>query len=328
MSLIKKVLVTGGAGYIGSHACKGLAQRGFEPITYDNLVRGHRWAVKWGPLEEGEIADVARLRAVLNRHQPVAVMHFAAFAYVGKSVEQPLLYYQNNVGGSANLFHAIIETHTIPVIFSSTCAIYGVPEKIPISEEHPQHPISPYGSSKLMVERMLADLGYAHGLRSIVLRYFNAAGADPDGDIGEAHDPEPHLIPRVLAAARDGTAVTVYGDDYETADGTCIRDYIHVVDIADAHVRALEYLLSGGSSCALNLANAQGHSVMDVIQAAQRASGKTIRVKMASRRPGDPPVLVGAADRARALLGWAPSRSALDVQIVDAWNWMQKEAAR
>jgi UDP-glucose-4-epimerase GalE len=323
-----KVLVTGGAGYIGSHACKALARRGFEPITYDNLSRGNRWAMKWGPLEEGEIADVTRLRAVLDRYQPVAVMHFAAFAYVGESVEQPLLYYQNNVGGSAALFHAVIETRTIPVVFSSTCATYGVPEKVPIPEEHPQRPINPYGSSKLMVERILADLGHAHGLRSIALRYFNAAGADPDGDIGEAHDPEPHLIPRVLAAARDETAVTVYGDDYETTDGTCIRDYIHVADIADAHVRALEYLLSGGSSCALNLANAQGYSVMDVIQVAQRVSGKAIRVEMAPRRPGDPPVLVGAADRARAMLGWAPRRSALDVQIADAWKWMQKEPAR
>ena len=325
---VMKVLVTGGAGYIGSHACKALARRGFEPITYDNLSRGNRWAVKWGPLEEGEIADVTRLRSILDRYQPVAMMHFAAFAYVGESIEQPLLYYKNNVDGSATLLRAIIETGAIPVVFSSTCATYGVPEKIPIPEEHPQRPINPYGSSKLMVERMLADLGHAHGLRSIALRYFNAAGADPDGDIGEAHDPEPHLIPRVLAAARDGTAVTVYGDDYETADGTCIRDYIHVTDIADAHVRALEYLLSGGSSCALNLANAQGYSVMDVIQVAQRVSGKTIRVEMAPRRPGDPPVLVGAADRARAMLGWAPTRSALDVQIADAWNWMQKEPAR
>jgi nucleoside-diphosphate-sugar epimerase len=220
--------VTGGAGYIGSHACKALATRGYEPVTYDNLSRGNRWAVKWGPLEEGEINDEMGLRAVLDRHQPVAVMHFAAFAYVGESVEQPLLYYQNNVGSSATLFRAIIATRTIPVVFSSTCAIYGVPEKIPIPEEHPQRPINPYGFSKLVVERILTDLGHAHGLRSIALRYFNAAGADPDGDIGEAHDPEPHLIPRVLAAARDGTAMTVYGDDYETSDGTCIRDYIHV----------------------------------------------------------------------------------------------------
>jgi UDP-glucose-4-epimerase GalE len=317
-----RILVTGGAGYIGSHACKALAARGFEPITYDNLSRGNRWAVKWGPHEEGDIADGARLRTVLNRYQPLGVMHFAAFAYVGESVERPLLYYENNVGGSTALFRAITETSTIPVVFSSTCATYGVPHQIPIPEEHPQRPINPYGFSKLVVERILAEVDHAHGLRSIALRYFNAAGADPDGDIGEAHDPEPHLIPRVLAAARDGTVVTVYGDNYETPDGTCIRDYVHVTDIADAHVRAVEYLLSGGSSCTLNLANARGYSVTEVIRVAQRVSGRTIRVEMAPRRPGDPPVLIGSADRAKALLKWIPKRSALELQITDAWNWM------
>jgi UDP-glucose-4-epimerase GalE len=317
-----RILVTGGAGYIGSHACKALAARGYEPVTYDNLSRGNRWAVKWGPLEEGDIADGARLRAVLNRYQPLAVMHFAAFTYVGESVERPLLYYENNVGGSTALLRAIVETRIIPLVFSSTCATYGVPQQIPIPEEHAQRPINPYGFSKLIVERTLADVSHAHGLRSIALRYFSGAGADPDGEIGEAHDPEPHLIPRVLAAARDGTAVTVYGDDYETADGTCIRDYIHVSDIADAHIRALEYLLSGGSSCALNLANTQGYSVLDVVQVAQRVSGRTIRVEMAPRRPGDPPVLIGSADRAKALLKWIPKRSALELQIADAWKWM------
>jgi UDP-glucose-4-epimerase GalE len=322
-----KVLVTGGAGYVGSHACKALAAKGLEPITYDNLCRGNRWAVKWGPLEEGDIRDEVRLGQVLSRYEPAAVMHFAALAYVAESVERPLLYYQNNVSGSATLFHAIIKTLPIPVVFSSTCATYGVPEKIPIPEDHPQRPISPYGFSKLVVERMLADLGHAYGLRSVALRYFNTAGADPDGDIGEAHDPEPHLIPRVLAAARGGTAVTVHGNDYETPDGTCIRDYIHVTDLVDAHVRALDYLLSGGSSCALNLANARGYSVMEVIRAAERASRKAIRVETGPRRPGDPPALVGAAQRAHAVLGWTPTRSALDVQIADAWNWMQKESA-
>jgi UDP-glucose-4-epimerase GalE len=322
------ILVTGGAGYIGSHTCKALAARGYEPVTYDNLSRGNRWAVKWGPLEEGDIADGARLRAVLNRYQPLAVMHFAAFAYVGESVERPLLYYENNVGGSTALFRAIIETRTIPLVFSSTCATYGVPEQIPIPEEHPQRPINPYGFSKLIVERMLADVSHAHGLRSIALRYFNAAGADPDGEIGEAHDPEPHLIPRVLAAARDGAAVTVYGDNYETADGTCIRDYIHVTDIADAHVRAVEHLLSGGSSCALNLANARGYSVMEVIQVAQRVTEKAIRVEMAPRRPGDPAVLIGSANRTAALLEWIPKRSALELQITDAWKWMEHQSGQ
>jgi UDP-glucose-4-epimerase GalE len=322
-----KILVTGGAGYIGSHACKALAASGFEPITYDNLSRGNRWAVKWGPLEEGDVADAARVRAVLERHQPAAVMHFAAFAYVGESVENPNLYYQNNVCGSAALLRAITQSQSIPVVFSSTCATYGVPEKVTITEEHPQRPINPYGFSKLVVERILNDLGQAHGLRSVSLRYFNAAGADPEGQIGEAHNPETHLIPLVLAAARDATAVTVFGNDYETPDGTCIRDYIHVTDLADAHIRALKFLLSGGATCALNLANARGFSVMEVIETAQRVTGKTIKVKMAPRRPGDPPSLIGSGARARSVLGWTPQRSALEVQIADAWNWMLKNKA-
>jgi UDP-glucose-4-epimerase GalE len=319
-----KVLVTGGAGYIGSHACKALAADGFEPVTYDNLSRGNRWAVKWGPLEVGEIADQTRLRAVLDSHQPAAIMHFAAFAYVGESVENPNLYYQNNVCGSAALLRALTHSQPIPVVFSSTCATYGIPDEVPIPEGHPQRPINPYGFTKLVVERILADLDQAHGLRSVSLRYFNAAGADPEAQIGEAHNPETHLIPLVLAAARDGTAVTVFGSDYETPDGTCIRDYIHVADLADAHVRALKYLLTGGATCALNLANAHGYSVTEVIETAQRVTGKTIKIKVAPRRPGDPPSLIGSAERARTLLGWTPMRSSLDVQIADAWNWMQK----
>lgn len=322
-----KILVTGGAGYIGSHACKTLAAGGFEPVTYDNLSRGNRWAVKWGPLETGDIGDQARFRTVLDRHQPAAVMHFAAFAYVGESVENPNLYYQNNVCGSATLLRTVTEYKPIPVVFSSTCATYGVPEQVPIPEGHPQRPINPYGFTKLVVERILADLDLAHGLRSVSLRYFNAAGCDPDGEIGEAHDPETHLIPLVLAAARDGTAVTVFGDDYDTKDGTCVRDYIHVADLADAHVRALKYLLSGGTTCALNLANAHGYSVMDVIKTAERVTGKPIKIKMAPRRAGDPPALIGLSDRARDVLGWKPVRSALEVQIADAWNWMQKAYA-
>jgi UDP-glucose-4-epimerase GalE len=322
------ILVTGGAGYIGSHVCQVLAARGYAPVTYDNLSRGNRWAVKWGPLEVGDLADHARLGAVLDRYRPAAAMHFAAFAYVGESVEKPALYYLNNVGGSAALFGSIVESRPIPVVFSSTCATYGIPEQIPITEDHSQRPINPYGFSKLTVERMLGEIERAHGLRSVSLRYFNAAGADPGGDIGEAHEPEPHLIPRVLAAALDRSAVTVYGDDYDTLDGTCIRDYVHVADIADAHVRALEYLLEGGASCALNLANARGHSVMEVIETARRVSGYDIEIDKAPRRPGDPPVLVGSWERARSVLGWMPKRSALDVQIADAWNWMKKHGSR
>jgi UDP-glucose-4-epimerase GalE len=317
-----KILVTGGAGYIGSHTCKALAAKGFEPVVYDNLSRGNRWAVKWGPLEEGDIADTTRLRAVFEQYRPAALMHFAAYAYVGESVENPLLYYRNNIGGTASLLQALVDFQAIPVIFSSTCSTYGVPKSSPISENHPQIPINPYGFSKLVVERMLADLDAAYGLRSVSLRYFNAAGADPDREIGEAHNPETHLIPLVLAAVRDGNAVRVFGNDYDTADGTCVRDYIHVVDIADAHVRALEYLTGGGESCALNLANALGYSVKEVVATAERVCGKLIRVELAPRRIGDPPVLIGAADRARTLLGWKPARSNLEIQIADAWNWM------
>jgi UDP-glucose-4-epimerase GalE len=322
-----KILVTGGAGYIGSHACKALAASGFEPITYDNLTRGNRWAVKWGPLEVGDIGDQTRLRAVLDRYQPAAVIHFAAFAYVGESVENPNLYYQSNVCGSASLLRTVTQSKLIPIVFSSTCATYGVPERIPVPENHPQRPINPYGFTKFVVERILADLDLAHGLRSASLRYFNAAGADPEAQIGEAHNPETHLIPLVLEAARDGAAVTVFGNDYQTQDGTCIRDYIHVTDLADAHVCALKYLLSGGATCAVNLANARGYSVTEVIKTAEHVCGKAIQVKMAPRRAGDPPSLIGSADRARSLLGWTPKWAALEVQIADAWNWMQKNKA-
>ena len=318
-----KVLVTGGAGYIGSHACKALAERGHVPVTYDNLSRGHRDAVKFGPLEMGDTADKVRVREVLERHQPAAVMHFAAFAYVGESVGQPLLYYRNNVTGSAALLEAIIEFKPLPFVFSSTCSTYGVPERVPIGEDHPQRPINPYGFSKLVVERMLADLGVSHRLPWVALRYFNAAGSDPDGEIGEVHVPETHLIPLVLEAARGGAPIQIFGTDYDTPDGTCIRDYVHVMDIANAHVRALDYLLKGGASCALNLANARGYSVKEVIATAERVCGRPIPTKIAARRPGDPAALVGSAERARTVLGWTPDRSDLNVQIADAWKWIR-----
>ena len=319
-----KVLVTGGAGYIGSHACKALAARGFEPIAFDNLSRGNRWAVKWGPLEEGDITNTARVQDVLNRHRPVALMHFAAYAYVGESVADPLLYYRNNICGTAALLQALVSYKPLPIVFSSTCSTYGIPKSIPIPETHQQKPINPYGFSKLVVEHMLTDLDAAHELQSVSLRYFNAAGSDPDGEIGEAHEPETHIIPLVLAAARDDTSVRVFGNDYDTPDGTCIRDYIHVSDIADAHVRALDYLLGGGRTCALNLANSRGYSVKEVIATAERVCGKAIRVELAPRREGDPPVLIGAADAARTLLDWKPRRSDLALQIGDAWKWMTR----
>jgi UDP-arabinose 4-epimerase len=317
------VLVTGGAGYIGSHACKALAAKGYVPITYDNLSRGNVWAVKWGPLEKGDIADGQQLRAVIEKYRPCALMHFAAYAYVGESVEQPLLYYGNNFAGTAALLQTVVDYNCIPIVFSSSCATYGIPDRVPIAEGHPQRPINPYGHSKVFVERMLADLNVACGLPWIGLRYFNAAGADPDGEIGEAHAPETHLIPLVLAAARAGMPVHVFGDDYDTADGSCVRDYVHVSDIANAHVQALEYLLNGGNSCALNLANARGYSVKEVIAAAETVCRRTIRSETAPRRPGDPPVLIGNASRAHALLGWKPTRSNLEMQIADAWRWMR-----
>jgi UDP-glucose-4-epimerase GalE len=319
------ILVTGGAGYIGSHACKLLSKKGYQPISYDSLTRGHRTAVKWGPLEVGDIADSDRLRAVLEQYRPAAIMHFAAFAYVGESVENPLLYYRNNVDASVSLLETVRRFEPVPVVFSSSCVTYGIPTIVPISEDHPQQPINPYGHSKLFVERILADLDRASGLPWVSLRYFNAAGADPDGEIGECHDPETHLIPLVLAAARDRTSVEIYGTDYDTPDGTCVRDYVHVMDIAEAHLRAIDYLLATGESCAINLANARGYSVKEVIAAAERVCGGTILTKAAPRRPGDPPILIGSADRARARLGWMPANSDLGVQIADAWKWMKSQ---
>jgi len=317
------ILVTGGAGYVGSHACKALAANGYVPITYDNLSRGNVWAVKWGPLEHGDTADVQQLRAVLDTYQPRALMHFAAYAYVGESVREPLLYYENNFANTTTLLRAVLDYQLIPIVFSSSCATYGIPERVPISEDHPQRPINPYGHSKLFVERMLADLNAACGLPWIALRYFNAAGADPDGEIGEAHYPETHLVPLVLAGARTGVPVRIFGNDYDTADGSCVRDYIHVSDIAQAHVQALDYLLKGGKSCALNLANARGYSVKEVIATAETVCGRTIPTELAARRSGDPPVLIGDASRAHALLGWKPTRSELQTQIADAWRWMK-----
>jgi UDP-arabinose 4-epimerase len=318
------VLVTGGAGYIGSHACKALALAGYTPVAYDNLVYGHPWAVRWGPLEEGDIGDRNRLDTVLEQYRPAAVMHFAAYAYVGESVTDPGKYYRNNVAGTLTLLEAMRD-HGVPrLIFSSTCATYGVPREIPITETHPQAPINPYGATKWMIERMLADFDAAHGLRSIALRYFNAAGADPDAEIGEAHDPETHLIPLVLDAALGRRPeITVFGDDYDTPDGTCIRDYIHVTDLADAHVLALRALEAGAPSTAYNLGNGQGFSVREVIDRSRQVTGRNIPVVIGPRRPGDPPRLVGDATRAMQDLGWQPRYADLDRILETAWVWHQ-----
>ena len=318
----KSILVTGGAGYIGSHACKALAQAGYTPVAYDNLGRGHREAVRWGPLIEGDLADRDRLVATLRRIDAAAVMHFAAFAYVGESVTQPELYFRNNVANSLVLFEAMQAAGVKRIVFSSTCATYGLPDQMPIAETTPQHPVNPYGESKLMIERMLHWLGPAHGLRHVALRYFNAAGADPDGAIGEEHEPETHLIPLVLFTAlgrRD--AVDIYGTDYATPDGTAIRDYIHVHDLAQAHVLALGHLLGGGDSVALNLGTGQGHSVREVIAAAERVTGRAIARRETPRRAGDPPRLVADARKAQAMLNWTPRLSGIADILASAWAW-------
>jgi UDP-arabinose 4-epimerase len=318
---METVLLVGGAGYVGSHAAKCLAGHGYRPVIYDNLSRGHAQPVsKWGPVEVGDIADRARLGEVMARHAPRAVMHFAAFAYVGESVTDPALYYVNNVAGTLSLLDAMRTAGVRHLVFSSTCATYGVPAGLPIGEETVQNPINPYGRSKLMVEQILADYAQAYDLRSACLRYFNAAGADPDGEIGEAHDPETHLIPIALdVAAGRRAAVSVYGNDYPTRDGTCVRDYVHVVDLAEAHVLAAQRLLAGEASLQLNLGNGEGHTVREVIEMAEEVTGRPIPIEWSARRPGDPAVLVASAQKARAVLGWQPRFPALRQIIETAW---------
>ncbi|GJL83430.1 MAG: UDP-glucose 4-epimerase GalE [marine bacterium B5-7] len=318
----RAVLVTGGAGYIGSHACKALAQADYIPVTVDNFVNGFESAVRWGPLECADIGDRVRLDEVFRVHQPVAVMHFAAYAYVGESMKDPGNYYRNNVVNSLTLLEAARDHGVKRFVFSSTCNTYGVPRVTPITEEHVQLPINPYGASKLMVERILRDFDSSHGIRSISLRYFNAAGADPDLEIGEDHDPETHLIPLVLMASAVGAKpLEIYGDDYETPDGTCVRDYIHVTDLAAAHLLALKRLEQGGESNAYNLGNGSGFSVRDVIRTAEGVTGHAIPVRTIARRPGDAPILVGDATKARHELGWRPGHAELSYILETAWGW-------
>lgn len=320
----KNILVIGGAGYIGSHTCKALAARGFTPVVFDNLVYGHEWAVKWGPLVKGDIADRAALDRVFNEYKPDGVIHFAAFCFVGESVQDPAKYYRNNVSGTLTLLEAMRDHGVKPIVFSSTCAVYGMPQQVPMNESHPQWPINPYGWSKFMIERVLEDFGRAYGTKHCALRYFNAAGADPEGEIGEAHDPETHLIPLVLEAARNPEkTITVFGTDYDTPDGTCIRDYIHVNDLADAHIRALDYL-DANDSAAINLGTGTGNSVQEIIEAARSVTGLTIEPQLGERRAGDPPRLV--ADRANAakVLGWEPRYTDIRETISHAWSWMNR----
>lgn len=316
------ILITGGAGYVGSHVLKALRADGVPCVVLDNLSRGHREHVLDADLVVGEVADVPLVRQVIGDYRVTAVMHFAAYAYVGESVADPLRYYTNNVTATVNLLTAMVEGGVGTMVFSSTCATYGVPDAIPITEDHPQRPINPYGATKMIVERVLRDVGEAHGLRSVALRYFNAAGADPSATIGEWHAPETHLIPLALAAAaghRDG--VEIYGTDYPTSDGTCVRDYIHVVDLAQAHILGLQYLDAGNPSAVFNLGNGNGFSVREVIEAVEKVTGRKVKATVAPRRPGDPAVLVGSADKARSVLGWASRFDTLEAIVETAWTW-------
>lgn len=322
------ILVTGGAGYIGSHAVLALQEAGYEVVVLDNLVYGHRELVEdvlKVELVVGDTSDRPLLDQLFASRAIAAVMHFAAYAYVGESVTNPAKYYRNNVVGTLVLLEAMEAAGIKNFVFSSTCASYGVPNSVPIPEDHPQAPINPYGMSKLMVEKILADFGVAYGMKSVIFRYFNAAGADPNGRLGEDHNPETHLIPLVLQTAlgiRD--SIKVFGSDYDTPDGTCIRDYIHVTDLADAHVLGLNYLLNGGDSTVFNLGNGNGFSVLEVIDAAKQISGREIAVEMCDRRPGDPPALVGSSEKARSVLGWQPRYADLPSILTHAWNWHQK----
>jgi UDP-arabinose 4-epimerase len=319
------ILVVGGAGYVGSHAARALRRSGYDVILYDNLSTGFRCLAQGFELVEGDIADETKLRPVLARVD--AVMHFAGNAYVGESVEKPRKYFQNNVVGALSLLNSVLDTRIRRFVFSSTCAVYGVPRQIPITERLPREPINPYGASKLFFENALEAYSQAYGLRSVSLRYFNAAGADEGGEIGELHDPETHLIPLALVATTEkGPGLQIYGSDYPTADGTCLRDYIHVNDLADAHVRALQYLEKGGDSLAINLGTGRGHSVLEVIQAAESTTLRPVRRNLGPRRPGDPPVLVADPAKAQRVLGWTAKRNLGDI-VSSAWTWMQKDSS-
>jgi len=321
-----RILVTGGAGYIGSHCCKALETAGFTPVTFDNLSRGHADAVRWGPLVVGDLRDKAQVLATLQEHQIKAVVHFAALAYVGESVEDPQLYYDNNLGGMMGLLAAMQEAQVERIVFSSSCATYGTPAMLPIAENCSQQPINPYGRTKLACEWMLRDAEMAWGLRHVALRYFNAAGADPEGEIGERHDPETHLIPLVLMAASGRAGpVKLFGTDYGTPDGTCIRDYIHVSDLARAHILALEHLEKGNTSIALNLGTGKGASVRDVINAVERVSGKRVPYSEEMRRAGDPAELYADPRNAARTLGFHAEFN-LDDIVRDAAPWFQTDA--
>jgi UDP-glucose-4-epimerase GalE len=317
----RAVLVTGGAGYIGSHAAKALQRAGFRVVVYDNLVAGHRGAVKFGDFVEGDIADVDAVRRAIRLHGITAVMHFAAFLDVGESVREPFRYYRNNVVGALGVLEAMAAERVPHFVFSSTCATYGEPVETPITESHAQNPINSYGESKLAVERALPHFERAHGITWMALRYFNASGADPDCEIGEDHSPEIHVIPRAIDAATGGAGLKVFGDDYPTPDGTCLRDYIHVTDLADAHVRALEAIAASGRSGAYNLGTGRPHSVKQVIDAVSTVVGRPVPWELAPRRAGDPAVLYADPHKAKSELHWTPKFADIETIVSTAWNW-------
>lgn len=316
------ILICGGAGYIGSHVNKQLHKEGYETIVLDNLIYGHREAVKWGIFEQGDLKNIEDIEQVFQKYPIEAVFHFAAYAYVGESVSEPEKYYYNNVVNTLNLLKVMKKYDCRKIIFSSTCATYGEPEAMPITEELPQNPINPYGMSKLIVEKILKDYYHAYGIQFVVLRYFNAAGADPDGELGESHLPETHLIPLVLdAAAGKRSDIKVFGTDYDTPDGSCIRDYIHVYDLAAAHLLALHHLEKGNNSDFFNLGNEKGTSVLEVVDTVRKITGKKFRITLTDRRPGDPSKLVGSHQKAKKILGWNPIYGDIEIIVRHAWKW-------
>jgi UDP-glucose 4-epimerase len=324
-----KILVTGGAGYIGSHFIKALLSRGISPVVYDNLSTGNRWALISKDFYEADLSDHDAVVDVLRKEKIEAVVHFAASTYVGESVENPMKYFGNNYSNTLNLLNAMVKCGVRRFIFSSSCAVYGIPEAIPITEDMPKLPVSPYGAAKHFIEETLRWYERAYGLKYISLRYFNAAGADPEGQTGEVHDPETHLIPLVLMTAIGKREfIEVYGTDYETPDGTCIRDYIHVMDLAGAHILALDFLEKEGASGAFNLGSGRGYSVMDIINASGKITGKTITFKKGIRREGDPPILIADSSRARSVLGWRPEYEDMETIIRHAWGWVQKASMK
>lgn len=323
------ILVAGGAGYIGSHMVKDLLRAGYPVVVLDNLSKGHRELVPGGHFVEGDLGDAGLLDRLFSEHKIGAVMHFAAFSLVGESVSQPLAYYRNNVAHTVELLDAMFRHNVRHFIFSSTAAVYGEPISVPIDEDHPCHPTNPYGETKLAVEQLLADCARAHDLHYVALRYFNAAGADAEGGLGERHEPETHLIPLVLQVAiGERASIQIYGDDYPTPDGTCLRDYVHVSDLTQAHLQALEALLAGAANGAYNLGNSKGYSVREVIDIARKVTGKAIAEQVTGRRPGDPAVLVADSTRIRATLGWQPRYEQLEAIISSAWRWHQDESGR